>query len=211
VEVHPPESPIHSLRDFLVHMFTITLGLLIALGLEGLVERHHHRALVAEAHENIHQEIQENRALVQQNLASLREDDARLSSNLELLRRLRDTGHLDDGAKLSYSLNWSSFSDSAWTTARDTGAFGHMQYDQVQCYAGIYAQQNLVNEIAVALFQNQTRAVAPALGLGEPERMTPAELERMIERTGDRLADLKGLEQIMSQWNPDCAGAEHPP
>lgn len=43
MEVHPPEHGIHSWRDFLVHMGTITLGLLIAIGLEQTVECFHHR------------------------------------------------------------------------------------------------------------------------------------------------------------------------
>jgi hypothetical protein len=36
-EVHAPDHGIHSGRDFLVHMGTICLGLLIALGLEQAV------------------------------------------------------------------------------------------------------------------------------------------------------------------------------
>ncbi|MDE1161440.1 MAG: hypothetical protein PW792_05770 [Acidobacteriaceae bacterium] len=43
MEVHPPEHGIHSWRDFLVHMGTITLGLLIAIGLEQSAEWFHHR------------------------------------------------------------------------------------------------------------------------------------------------------------------------
>jgi hypothetical protein len=34
IEVHPPEEPLHGWRDFLIHLATITIGLLIALSLE---------------------------------------------------------------------------------------------------------------------------------------------------------------------------------
>ena len=34
-----PHEKIHGFKDFLVHLFTITIGLLIALGLEGCAER----------------------------------------------------------------------------------------------------------------------------------------------------------------------------
>lgn len=34
IEVHPPEEKFHGIRDFLVHLSTITIGLLIVLGLE---------------------------------------------------------------------------------------------------------------------------------------------------------------------------------
>jgi len=42
MEVHAPEHGIHSWRDFFVHMGTICLGLLIALGLEQAAEAVHH-------------------------------------------------------------------------------------------------------------------------------------------------------------------------
>jgi len=38
MDVHPPHGAIHGWRDFFVHLIVITLGLLIALGLEGIVE-----------------------------------------------------------------------------------------------------------------------------------------------------------------------------
>ena len=48
LEVHPPSEPVHGWRDFLIHLATITIGLLIALSLEGCVEFWHHRSLVHE-------------------------------------------------------------------------------------------------------------------------------------------------------------------
>jgi len=33
LDVHPPEEKIHGFKDFLLHLFTITVGLLIALAL----------------------------------------------------------------------------------------------------------------------------------------------------------------------------------
>jgi hypothetical protein len=37
LDVHAPEHRIHGFRDFLVHLLTITVGLLIALSLEASV------------------------------------------------------------------------------------------------------------------------------------------------------------------------------
>lgn len=37
MEVHPPHKPIHSVKEFMVHLLAITIGLLIALGLEASV------------------------------------------------------------------------------------------------------------------------------------------------------------------------------
>ena len=49
LDVHAPHTRMQGFKDFFLHLFTITIGLLIALSLEGCVERQHHRELVAEA------------------------------------------------------------------------------------------------------------------------------------------------------------------
>ena len=48
MEIHPPEKPIHTVRDFLLQLMTITAGILIALSLEGAIEWSQHRTLVSE-------------------------------------------------------------------------------------------------------------------------------------------------------------------
>ncbi len=57
MEIHAPDKPIHSKKEFLFHMLTVVLGILIALALDGIVPWAHHRALVREARENIAAEI----------------------------------------------------------------------------------------------------------------------------------------------------------
>ena len=42
LDVHPPHAPTHTWRDFLIHIATIVIGLLIAIGLEQTVEFVHH-------------------------------------------------------------------------------------------------------------------------------------------------------------------------
>ena len=60
LDVHAPHESVHGWRDFFVHLATITIGLLIALGLEGCVEWMHHRNLVKEVEVSLHDEIRNN-------------------------------------------------------------------------------------------------------------------------------------------------------
>ena len=60
LDVHSPHEPIIGWKDFLLHLFTITIGLLIALSLEGMVEWFHHRHLVHEAEASLYREIDGN-------------------------------------------------------------------------------------------------------------------------------------------------------
>ena len=43
LDVHPPHESVHTWRDFFIHIATIVIGLLIAVGLEQTVEYLHHR------------------------------------------------------------------------------------------------------------------------------------------------------------------------
>jgi hypothetical protein len=45
LDVHSPHEKMHGFKDFLLHLLTITIGLLIALGLEGYAEHWKQRAL----------------------------------------------------------------------------------------------------------------------------------------------------------------------
>lgn len=204
MHVHAPDHAVTTWRQFFIHLAIVSIGLLIALSLESLVEAYHHRSLVIEARRNIEREISENRGLVKQNIASVQADQARMAKNLDVLQALRQSRQVPSDGHLQYRLEWSALSDSAWTTARDTGALGHMEYAEVQCYAGIYTQQRLISEQGQRLLENQTRAISPALIAGNPLAMTDAERDLVTSRSADLLADLKGVEQLMSQWDTRC-------
>lgn len=194
VEIHAPDEPVHNWRQFFIHLAIVSIGLLIALGLEALAGRHHHRLPVREACENIAREIAENRQQLQDNLKAIHADEARMTANLRLAA-FRDTCTLPTGNKLQYNLEWSRPADTAWATARDTGAHGHMPHAEVQCHA----RQDIVNARAQEVFHDQSRAIAPVLATGEPQRLTGNELDLVLQRSSDLLADLKGIGQVMSQ------------
>ena len=53
LEVHPAPHAAHGWRDFFVHIATIVIGLLVALGLERFAEGIHHRREVREARDSM--------------------------------------------------------------------------------------------------------------------------------------------------------------
>ncbi len=79
LDVHAPEHGINGVRDFFLHLFTITVGLLIALGLEAGAEALHHRHQREEAEATIRREISENH----DELQKLQVDIKREGENLE--------------------------------------------------------------------------------------------------------------------------------
>jgi hypothetical protein len=193
MEVHPPEHGIHSWRDFLVHMGTITLGLLIALGLEASAEALHHHHQVNEARERIHRELEENRQTIAKDRDVLQKTWTQMQTNVKVLNA---SGPLDSG-QLQFGWYWSAGETSAWQTARDTGALALMPYDEVQRYADVYFQQASVNQAADAYIQQNARAVQPLLSHGVPEHgklsgvtLTPEERKQLSQGCLDTLSQI---------------------
>lgn len=143
MEVHPPHQPIHSVREFMVHMLAITLGLLIALGLEGSVEWLHHRHLARDARENIAQEIRANQQDLLRQLNALPAEEKRLDM---ILSMVDDVQH-GRAPKPIGDFMWTGvlLRDSAWNATSFTGAIAFMDYDEVKRYSELYAVQRIYN------------------------------------------------------------------
>src|ERR1700728_4886895 len=60
LDVHPPHEKMHGVKDFLLHLLTITIGLLIALGLEGCVEHWKQREIKKDADTKLRKEIRDS-------------------------------------------------------------------------------------------------------------------------------------------------------
>jgi hypothetical protein len=152
MEVPPPHGTIHTWRDFFVHLTIITLGLLIALGLEGTVEWIRNRHLVHRAEANLKFELRENRTTLTNDLKSLDAAQHEIEADLTLLTTFRTTHH--SSGDLRFYWEWNSLSASAWETARNTGALALMNYETAQRYSNTYTQQSLVNLQASAFIRS---------------------------------------------------------
>src|ERR1700742_2519212 len=86
LDVHPPHAPAHGARDFFLHLTIITIGLLIALSLEGLVEWEHHRHLVHEAEASLRAEIRENAAHIKGSLNDVHTQQKSVAQDIKVLK-----------------------------------------------------------------------------------------------------------------------------
>lgn len=199
MDVHPPHEPIRSWKDFLLHLLTITIGLLIALALEAAVESLHYRHLVKAARENLRHEIKENHEVFAENLQSLQADRDFLVHNIEQLRDIR-SGKPPEHIDMHWKFGWSAFVDSAWKSAGDIGAIPHMQPETIEAYAVIYKQQELVNDQGKGILLDQAKAAAPlqfAKDPNDPRDLLPADLQTMMLATAELTARIATLEMLM--------------
>jgi hypothetical protein len=207
IEVHPPEEKIHGVRDFLLHLFTITIGLLIALGLEAAVENLHHRHVVREARENIHREIEQNQQAATKDLDNLKVNSASMEANIKKVRALRADRHALDHGEMDFAFSWSSFNQSAWTSARDSGALTYMPTEEVQRYADLYYEQEIINTQVVSTFTQETELSAPFSMETGPDKFTPEEIDTLLRGCAVTGVRLYTLHQIVEQLGKSYAEA----
>jgi len=197
LDVHPPHEPIHGWRDFLLHLFTITIGLLIALSLEGLVEWQHHRHLVHEAEANLATEIRGNANEVQSALADVRKQQDALAQDVVVLKRMlknpRDSkGGITIGSRIQI------LDDVSWKTAQSTGALAYMPYADAKEYAGIYDAQNEVFRSEEQAGRDAILALAPFLNQkDEDPDPTPEEIRTWRRNIETLQAQLSLVDQFL--------------
>ena len=120
IDVHPLHQPVHTWKEFLIHMSAICLGLLIAIGLEQSVEYLHHRHQAREARASIQQELVENASIVQHNLTRLAADQAALAKDMDVL----NSNAPDAQALSTLQYSWYQLRqhDVAWNAAKTDGS-----------------------------------------------------------------------------------------
>jgi len=186
LDVHPPHEPVHGWRDFIIHIATITVGLLIALGLEATVEWIHHRQEVAETRDALHAEMQVNLGRFSANTNYFRQDLRSLQGNLADFTYLQH--HPGTSAeKLPARLIWTSSNArmevSAWTTAHERGIAGYMPQSEVMRENELYSFYERIDKA----HEEEADALAEAVGYmfqdPDPAKMTPAQVDREVELT----------------------------
>jgi hypothetical protein len=205
LDVHPPHSSVHSWRDFLTHLATITIGLFIALMLEAGVAALHHRHLVREARENIRTELRQNVAEAKKDVGYVQDNADNMKSNIEKARQLRSNSHALEHGEMHFTFTWSSFNDSAWRSARDTGALAYMPSTEVQRYADAYNQQDIVDRQAVDIFTHQSELLAPFVIESDPTDFRPEEIQTFMRESAITELRLITLKQLIVNLGKDYA------
>jgi len=184
IEVHPPHEGVHSWRQFLIHIAAITIGLLIAIGLEQTVVYFHHRHQLQEARRELASELESNRRVVGINLETTRKIKSDLDADMALLRAPQEAP-APIGSKLVYGLGniwWPK--DGTWQAVKQNGSLGLMAHDELHYYVYIY------EDIAIIMEQlNELGArmeVAGAIARRSPDgNLTPRDIEELITATSE--------------------------
>ncbi len=209
MEIHPAEHPILSWKDALFHLATVTVGILIALGLESIVEWRHHVALASEARENILTEIRDNRRELQDSLKTTEQTLNNSRAAVEFANELLTTRKTSI-KNLNLGWNRADLSKTSWATAQTTGAVNYMPYGEIKSYANAYELQDEYVRLEQRTIDEGVGALALFQQGGDPSKMPDPELRSLKERLlasmssvtvktqiGDEL--VKRYSQVLSQ------------
>jgi len=208
IDVHAPHGGLHTWKDFWIHLGTIALGLLIAIGLEQTAEWAH----------RLHQRNQLEEDL---RAEGLRDHDLALIDEaiydkvivwLSELQRGVDNARADGGkTRFVYPARPDGTPDSpryvayhvleteAWTTAQGSALLGLLPRDEAEIYARVYIQadqvqqtRDRVRELGIAQGAFETRyahgSYPQDVGIA---KLTPAQLDEYERLLADELEEVR--------------------
>lgn len=163
----------HSLREFLVEISTITVGILIALSLEAGVEAWHHRELVEQARANLRRELEDNRKGLAKALTTERSAVAGLG-RMNDYAKSRLSGGRPGEPMIALHVDFAEMRTAAWESTVATQALSHMPYEDAQVFALAYSASRTFNGL-------QQEARKPYIEMaatldGDPGAMTDEQL-----------------------------------
>jgi hypothetical protein len=205
MEIHPPHGPVESIKDFVLHLSMITIGILIALGLEQAVEAWHHHELAVEARENILSEIRDNKRELEASRKTQQQNIEKLGQALVTIHRLL-AREKQVHAQITVAVNGADLNSTSWTTASTTGALSYMGYDQAKKFAKAYDVQTLLQHMQNDAFRAASQALALlAYGAVRPEDLTADQLKTVEQEALQCMALLGSWEQIAAQLDNEYA------
>jgi hypothetical protein len=184
LDVHPPHAPTHTWRDFFIHIATIVVGLLIAVGLEQSVEALHHHHQAEHLRNELHAESE-------QILSDSRRTDASMVYRIQCFNtRIRQVqavvfrGRPLEPESANEPPYFASPDIPIWRSARSSGVTSLLTEGEVNAFAEVEYVQTRTEALIDAFYLSEThlrsftRALPPLPG-GAPDfsKASPADLK----------------------------------
>ena len=177
MELHPPGGPVRSVKDFFVHIGVVTLGILIALGLEQLVEAQHRAHLAKIAVAGFRKELAYNEAQVKDVLARMPQLQGKIETAISKLAAAPAVGAAED--PIDYpGISLDIVSTASWDTAIATQALNELPFEAVTRYAQAYGTLRLFVETereGLTIWQGMHRFGTDPATLSKEQRTTLVE------------------------------------
>jgi hypothetical protein len=179
-------------RGWLTELFTITAGVLIALGLDGFKDWLEDMRLVTTARTAIERELTDNLEEVRIVDATADQRMEKLSQALRLANDLIET-ETSTVQSVDLGFELAEVSSASFDTAGRTGALGLMSYEEARRYSRTYQSQQMFVEYQRRKLEELEAAAAYMTA--DPYGALPGDIERFREH----LLSLVAMESIEEQ------------
>jgi hypothetical protein len=199
LDVHAPHQPVHTWKDFFIHIATIAIGLLIAIGLEQTVEYLHHRHQLREARNQLSVELDGNRAVLRKNIDSIKTLQDELDRDMVVIREYQSSNTTMSG-KLNYSHTVFRPRDAAWLSVKQNGVLALMPYDEIEGHNYFYELLGDIMESVIG-FTSPLKVAEAISRRSSNGNLTPQDVQALIAATSEAqgkvaiTAMLLGIEQ----------------
>jgi hypothetical protein len=204
MEIHGPEGPTNSFKDFAIHIVIVTIGILIALGLEGVREMIYEHHTVRDARENFQAEFHANRTNLDKELINDKKTLAQLDSIIADLPKLKLNPSALAQRVADLGPSGYFFASSRWESALSSGAVGHMSVDEVNRYAEVNFMVHTYTSLESQASTDWGHLEAFFSAYQNP---TPSELNSGAEKLFIYRHDVRSLNQAAEEFSSSLNNA----
>lgn len=204
LDVHPPHEAAHSWKDFFIHIATIVIGLLIAVGLEQTVEALHRHSELAETRKALAEERQQNREIFRRAVRGSLIAAARLHNDIRVFQYLAHHPGTPQ-SKLPGVVVWTDNvfapSTSAWDAASHANTLSLLPKDELSKDAATYFELNRALDGYNDVTHSIVQAAAYTTDIDDPTTLPPQKIQHVI----DLLEQASTRENLFAVWMQNLA------
>lgn len=196
LDVHPPHHAASTWRDFFIHIATIVVGLLIAIGLEQTVEHFHRRHELQKAREELREDVNVDHRIVTQQLECIRQVEAELKADTAILLAHRANGR-QLSAPLQFDWSFRRLRSVAYNVNKQSGALSLMPHPELAHYDYIFTVTDIIMDSAEK-WQVELET-AKAIATRSPDgNLSPQDTTELITAISDTQGKLNRTERIIA-------------
>ena len=150
MDIHAPIGRIESLKEIAKHILIVTIGILIALSLEGVRESWREHLAIHEVRNRFNAELAIDREHLKLDRENVRQTDAQLDQIIADMPRLAKSPEELDKRVHALRPSFYFFSTNAWETAMSSGVLVHMRTDELDRYVEAYLDIRNYKDLSVS-------------------------------------------------------------
>jgi hypothetical protein len=210
LDVHPPHGSTNTWKDFFIHIATICIGLLIAIGLEQSVEALHRRHERISLEADLRAEATNNREIIARdlNMRTLEPWFEQAAQAADAATATQGKIHLLlpappclPGSVGTSDLRYFAPSQAVWTTAKESALVPLLPVEQARMYGRLAHNYELLADSRESVYRGcnaissmQQRFAHPTPGSPSLTwTMTPAQADRFAQTAAETRNAIQGL------------------